>query len=112
MNDLLDELHARVALDLLEADSDLTVYEGKVPDTPAARYVLVYTAVEWPRSNDGDALDGRSRTCWTRWYCHCVGGTEASARAIGALVKGDLLNVRPSIAGRTCGLIEQEASPP
>lgn len=116
MTDLLDELHAQAGLDLLEANAALVVFDGKVPDpTPNPPYVLVYTVVEWPSGDGGfaNALDHLSVTCRTTWYCHCVGLTAAAARAVGMQVRSSLLDKRPTIAGRECGLIAQiETVPP
>jgi len=110
--DLLDELHARTALDILEADGLIPVYEGGVPDGATRPYVLVYPTVAWPNGRLGDSLDGKTRTCETRWFVHCAGETDQSARSVAGRVRQLLLNVRPTITGRSCGLIKQEASPP
>lgn len=114
MTDQLDELHARTGLDLLNGAAPLIVYEGEVPAPyPEPPYVLVYTEVSWPDAGDANALDHMSVTCVTRWYCHCVGETEAAARAVGMQVRAALLNVRGAVAGRNCGLIRQvDSSPP
>jgi hypothetical protein len=48
----------------------------------------------------------------TRWYVACVGGSDQSARSIGNRARQLLVNVHPTIAGRTCGLIQQEATRP
>ncbi len=120
MSDLLDEQHAQVGLALLIANPALgagRVFDGKVPDPtpPDPRYVLVYTVVEWPSGEGGiaNALDHLSVTCRTTYYCHCVGLTAASARAMAMLARSSLLDVEPVIAGRSCGLIEQtEFVPP
>jgi hypothetical protein len=110
--DLLDELHAAVALDLLNADALIPVYAGSVPDSSTRPYILVYPTVAWPNGRPGDSMDGKTRTCETRWYVHCVGETDQSARSVAGRVRQLLLNVRPTISGRSCGLIKQEASPP
>ena len=116
--DLLDEAHARAALDPLEADGGLTVYEGVVPADPTTGqavpppYVLVYTSVQWPSQGDGKTLDGRTGMCVTRWYCHCAGASDQAARAVAGRVRQLLLDRQPAIAGRSCGFIRQEASPP
>jgi len=110
--DLLDELHAKVAPDILNADGLIPVYSGSVPDGATRPYALVYPVVSWPYGRDGDALDGKTGTCETRWYIHCAGETDQSARSVAGRVRQLLLNVRPTIAGRSCGLIRQEAAPP
>ncbi len=110
--DLLDEAHAAVAVDILTADALIPVYTGSVPDGVTRPYILIYPTVAWPNGRDADALDGKTRTCETRWYIHCAGETDQSARSVAGRVRQLLLNVRPVIAGRSCGLIKQEASPP
>jgi hypothetical protein len=110
--DQLDEKHARAALDILEADGGLAVYEGVVPQPRAEAYVLVYTAVQWPGQGEGQSFDGTTSTCVTRWYTHCVGATDQGSRTVANRVRQLLVNVRPTIPGRSCGFIQQEASPP
>lgn len=110
--DLLDELHAAVALDVLTADGLIPVYAGSVPSDAVRPYILVYPSVSWPNGRPDDSLDGRSRKCETRWYVHCVGETDQSARSVAGRVRQLLLNVVPTITGRSCGRIKQEASPP
>jgi len=106
MSDLLDEQHAQAALTLLAADVFLTVFDGKVPDpTPDPPYVLVYTTVERPIEGIGNAVEGLSDTVITTWYCHCVGETAAAVRAVVMRVRTALLDQRPVITGRSCGLI-------
>lgn len=116
MSDLLDELHAQVGLDLLEATPGLgatKVFDGKVPDpTPDPPYVILYVSVDWTRDGIGTALNADQVTVMTTYNCHCVGLTAASARAVGMLVRSALLNVRPVIAGRSCGPIKQDETLP
>jgi hypothetical protein len=117
MADLLDQLHINAGLGLLRADGSLTVYpdtEGNTP-LPASRadhYVRVYTSIERPAEHGNNNLGGASSTWTVRWYCHCVGPNEYSAAAVGMRVRAALLDVRPTIAGRTCGLIRQDAGNP
>lgn len=115
MADTLDQLHADVGLDLLRADVGppaLVVYDSAVPKVPATSYVLVYTHIERPSDHAANSADGMSDTVTVRWYCHCVGPNAASARAVAMRVRAALLDVRPSIAGRSCGLIRQESTVP
>ena len=111
--DGLDEAHAKVALDILTADGgSWTVYKGSVGPLPTKPYVLVYTVVEWPGVGISNALDGRSGTCVTRWYTHSVGESDQGTRAVANRVRQLLVNVRPTIAGRSCGFIQQETALP
>jgi hypothetical protein len=110
--DQLDEAHAQVALSILTADANQPVYAGVAPDNVTPPYVLVYTVVEWPDNTDGKSFDGTTSTCVTRWYTHSVGGTDQSTRAIANRVRQLLVNAHPTIAGRSCGFIQQEAALP
>ena len=123
MSDLLDEQHAQVGLVLLRNYPGLgeeRVFDGvvpkQVPPLPPLPmpYVLVYTTVSWPRDGVGTALSGTQVTVTTTWNCHCVGETAESARGVAMFVRSALLNVRPVIVGRNCGLIKQmdEPNPP
>lgn len=98
---------------LLRDDPDLTVYpdgEGFVPSSPAAPYVRWYSHTEWPKDADGNALDGLSVAATTRWYIHVVATNEYAAAEIAGQVRADLLDARPTVAGRSCGPIYMEAS--
>jgi hypothetical protein len=111
--DELDEAHARVAIDLINADSPPWIlHVGSVPAGAVLPYALVYPIVAWPKGAPATALDGKSRTCVTRWYFHCAGASDQSARAVAGRIRQLLLNVRPAITGRSCDLIGQEASLP
>jgi hypothetical protein len=107
--------HAEAGLALLAAVPALTVYDGALPGSATdvlPPYVLVYTTVEWPDGDEDNSLDGLSGTCVTRWYCHCVGGTAAAARAVANQVRSALLDVRPPVPGRNCNLIRQDSALP
>lgn len=113
MSDQLDELHARAGLDLLHADSQLTVYDEQSPPTGSVGpYVRVYAHIEWPSGHSGNSLDGRSGACVTTWYCHCVGPNDTSARAVAMRCRAALLDQRPTIAGRNCSMITMASSLP
>lgn len=115
MSDLLERLHIDAALDLMRADAGLTVYpdpEGTVPLAPAPPYVRVYTTIDRPPDDPGNALAGLSSTWIVRWYVHCVGDTEYAAAAMAMRVRSAVLDRRPVISGRNCGPIRQEAGQP
>lgn len=112
MTDGLDQALANAGLDLLRADTELTIYGEKVPDGAAPPYVRVYTWIEWPVDGDGNALDGRSNAAVVRWYCHCIGADDVAARAVEQRVRTNLLDQSPSVAGMSCGMIRHEQSVP
>lgn len=96
--------HADAVLNLLRADSLLTVYDGQVTGT-ADHYVLVYTFRQLPSGElapDKTSLVGDSTTVDMRFYCHCVGVDAIAARAVQGRVQTALLDVTPSVAGRNC----------
>ncbi len=114
MTDGLDQALASTALNLLAQDGlspALVVYDGVVPSPdPGPPYVLVYCFIDRPSDDPDNSIDMRSRVWVTRWYCHCVGATAASARAIAERVRTQLLDVHPVIAGLSCGSIRLEQS--
>jgi hypothetical protein len=113
VSDLLDKAHADAFLGLLHTALDpvpIAVYDGKVPDplpdVQASPWVVVYFDPGWPVDGAGNALDGKAVTYVTRGYCHCVAGSMAAVRAVTGQVRAALLNVRPTVAGRSAGLIK------
>jgi hypothetical protein len=110
---------ANAILALLRAVPDLDVWPaanghhvdggGIVPPGSPRPYVAVHLATE---RNPGGRLDMRSTRRVTRAYCHCVGDNDIAARAVGDLVAGALLDVRPAIFGRSCYPIRHDASQP
>lgn len=111
--------HAKAVLDLLDADNTapaLVVLDGLVPSGQTPPYVLVYFSIGTPSAElapdktslnfDGTAVDLQA-------YCHSVGGNGAAARAVATRVRNALLNVTPTVAGRSCFPIRwQEGQPP
>ncbi|WP_422744349.1 tail completion protein gp17 [Micromonospora sp. WMMD754] len=107
--------HADAVLALLAAapGNPLRVLDGAVPKETAPPYVLVYFGDEDPELPDSRALEGSSERFVLRAWVHCVGGNAAAARALGERVRAALLDVVPSIAGRSCWPIRrEEGSPP
>jgi hypothetical protein len=116
MTDGLDQLMADAGLNLLRADAGLTIIDGAVQNpTPALPYVVVWTAIDWPPDDpQRDALDNLSQHAEVRWFCHIVAENMRQWRAIAQRVRTQLLNVRPTIAGMSPGLIrfENGSAPP
>jgi len=114
MTDLVDELHAQAGLSLLRAGGEITVYDGQVAPAPepglgpALPFVLVYVTVKWPGDGTANAIDAQAVTVNVEFNCHCVGETAAAARAMQMQVRARLLNQRPVVTGRNCGLIQQD----
>ena len=107
--DQLDELHARIVLDILETDANQPVYEGSTPDNVQPPYMLVYTSVYWPgNGSEGQTLEFKTNQCITQAFVHCVGETDQAARALSNRARQLLVNVRPVISGRSCSLIQQQ----
>lgn len=108
--------HQQAGLELLRDNANIAaVYDGALPgsvDELELPYVLVYTTVEWPNGDPGNSLDGRSGTCLTTWYVHAVGANAVASLAISGQARSSLLDVRPTISGRQCGLIRQESTQP
>lgn len=104
---------ATAVLALLRAGGDLVVFPAVAggPKTVPAGTVPPYVAVHFAGARPlGGRLDHRSTRTTTRIYLHCVGTTDASARAVSEKVAGKLLDVRPAIAGRTSYPIRHETS--
>lgn len=98
------QAHADAVLNLLRSDVLLTVYDGKVTGS-ADHYALVYCFRQLPGgliAPDKTALDGLTTTVDMRIYVHCVGVDAIAARAIQGRVEARLLDVTPTVAGRTC----------
>ena len=113
---VLEVAHQQAGLELLRDNVSIAaVYDGALPssvDEVVLPYLLVYTTVEWPNADPDNGLDGRSGTCLTTWYVHAVGANVTASLAISGQARTSLLDVRPTIAGRQCGLIRQESTQP
>lgn len=119
MSDQIDKAHADAILGLLHAALDpvpIEVYDGVVPspypDVAAHPWVLVYLEADWPIDGTGNGFDGQARTYVLRAYCHSTGATAAAARAIAGQVRAALLNVKPTVAGRSTGSIWRPGGAP
>jgi hypothetical protein len=112
VTDTLDEDLAQAGLALLEA-TGIPVYDDTaiLPAT-ISRYFRVYTATERPADAAGNALRGLSTTWTTRWYVHHVAQTDTGIRALQMQSRTALLDKRPAVSGRSCGLIRQDAVQP
>lgn len=115
MADDLERLHLNAGMDLLRAQATIATYpdaEGFVPTALTPPHRRVYTSIDRPMDGDANALNGLSATWLVRYYVHNVGANEYAAAALAIQTRTALLDVRPTIAGRSCGMFRQEASQP
>lgn len=107
---MLDE-HSAAVMALLAAEPLLTPYDGVVPpgaDPRTMPYVLAYFYGSYPElSFDGTVYDFQLRI-----VLHCVTGSPKAARMVSDLAAGRLLDVTPTVAGRSCYPIRFEDSTP
>ena len=89
----------------------LAVYDGLVPDGVSAPYALVYFSIMTPdglAAPDAVSLHADSDVIDARAIVHSVGGdpqAQRAARAVAGRVRAAVLNVRLTIAGRSCAPI-------
>lgn len=112
MSDQLDELLAQAGIAPLVADGLVVVDDERIPPGLAPPYLRIYTTIERPPDAGGNSLRGRSTTWTNRWYIHHVGATDTAVRALAMRSRVVLLDLRPVVPGRSCGLIRQEAVQP
>lgn len=108
MTDGFDQACADAFLTLLNADPDLTVCDGIVPNGTSPPYVLMYFTISRPSDDPDNASDGRTRVWVPRGIFHCVGENAAAARAVAQRVRTALLDVTPTIPGLSCSPIRME----
>jgi hypothetical protein len=82
-----------------------------VPDGAVRPYRVVYTSVSYPAEDPDNAVNGRSSVREVRWIVHSVADTAESARAGAQRARTQLLDVRPTIPGLSCGLIRMDGEP-
>lgn len=112
MSDQLDEDLAQAGLELLATTGKPVFDNERIPPEQVGPYYRVYTATERPPDAPANALRGQSTTWTTRWYVVAVGETDTAVRALAMLSRTALLDKRPTVAGRSCGPIRQEATQP
>ena len=113
MTDGLDQALADAGLNLLRADTSLTVFDGAVPNpTPDPPYVCVYTTIGHPDDPQSTGLNGPVKRAIVRWTCHCVGANAQASRGVAQRVRTALLNVRPTVGGMNVGLIKDDQDSP
>jgi hypothetical protein len=80
----------------------VTVYDGRVGETPADRYVVVYPD---PGTVKAVAACGRSDSVTFRWQTTCVAPDRQAAAWLAVAVRDGTVDTRPVVAGWACGLI-------
>lgn len=91
--------HASAVLSLLDADPDLVVYDGEVPDSPAGRYAVVYASTPMDR---GPRLSAHMSHRIVTVSVLQFGSSPNECRWVAEKVQARLRRVRPVISGRTC----------
>jgi len=85
------------------------VFNSPLPNPlPAPPYVAVRAVVSWPDDPDGMGLNGLVTRAVVRWFVYSVGATQQAAWEVAQLVRGALLNARPTIAGMQPGFIRDD----
>jgi hypothetical protein len=113
------QAHAKVFLDLLDADNatpPLVVLHGRVPQGQTAPYVLLYIRLHTPSGVEVPqmvSLESTSDVIDASAYCHSVANLDPmGALAVAGRVRARLLGVTPTVAGRACYPISHEDSRP
>jgi hypothetical protein len=102
--------HAAALIALLTG-AGLTVHDGAVPagvDVDAEPYLKPYFDSADPESTK-EAAPYRFEMTMT---LHCVAGNAGAARILAGLARTALVQVVPTVAGRTCFPITREAGSP
>lgn len=108
--------HAAAVLALLNAVDDpppLVVLDGSNTDAATRKsypppYVLVYFDAGRPDLS----FRGRSHTFALGITCHSVGGSARAARMVADRVEAALLDIAPTVAGRSCYPIRWDSGAP
>lgn len=107
MADLAND-HAGAVVALLQG-AGLTVYDARVPDSPTLPYVVLYAE---PGLLQRSALAATSG--WLDWpfQVTAVGKERSQAAWAAQKARAALVDVAPTVTGRTCSPILQDSSQP
>ena len=101
--------HVAAVVALVDADPNVTVYDGQVPNEPSLPYVVIRTD---SGRRERSALPASSDRVTVRIWATSVGETRASAQWVSEKVTTALLDVRPTVTGRSCFPITSVNSQP
>jgi hypothetical protein len=107
----MQQAHAQAVLDLLDADNAspaLVVQDDKVTEGVVPPYVLAYFAFPRPDASqrpDASDMSFDQSAMTVTAILHNVGGSASAARRVAARSAAALLNVTPTVAGRSCSPI-------
>lgn len=102
--------HVEAFAGLIDAVANVTVYADEpVPNTPTFPYVAVYGNQGVPVEA---TFDSQSTTVPFTFQTTCVGKTQGQLRALADRVQAALVDVRPTVAGRSCSQLTKVASQP
>jgi len=110
LNDHVDAILAQLratGLVVFPGPNGVAAGEQLVPEGTRPPYVAVHFAR--PPGQSEDLGEGTSRMV-VRAYCHSVGATDISARAVAQRVADALLDAYLSVAGRSCFPVRHESS--
>lgn len=91
--------HAAAVFALLDADPNLNIYDGDVPDDVEYPYGVMYASTPWDR---GRRLSAHMSQRQFTVAILCVGRDPDEARWVSEKAATRLRRVRPVVAGRTC----------
>lgn len=101
--------HANAVLALAQAIPNINVYDTQAPEKPPMPYAVL-------RFDSGvrgrTAITASSNMTTTTVSCTAVGVDRGSSQGVAERVADALVDVRPTIAGRTCSPIEHLDSRP
>jgi hypothetical protein len=103
-----DDPHVAGYLALLDA-APQTVYREKIPAGATRPYFRAYFHIEYPET---ESLEHRSDRAVAWLYLHCVGDNDTAASATAKAGRDVLLDVVPTVTGRTCFPIRLDHSLP
>src|SRR6266487_4175875 len=105
------DTHQQAIVTLLMAGvpTPIQVFKDNVPNLTVPPYVRVFTSTTYPAGQPED-MTHRSIRARCRIVAHSVGQTTDAADVVSNAVRAVLLDVTPTVSGRTCFPIRMESS--